>query len=181
MSSIRLWREIQYRFGQVPNLAFGFLFLFIASASANATVLSDFQGEPSSIESHIGKGKWLVVIFWASDCGVCNKDAGQYESFYKKYKNNKATILGVSMDGSARTDLAKRFIARHGLTFPNIIGEPGAIGAMYTQLTHEVWLGTPMFLIYSPAGELVASQVGAIPMDAIEGFIEKHANKENVN
>lgn len=168
----------------MSRLLFKLLILFFASQLSMALLASemqdshlyDFNGASDSIDNYTGKDKWLVVMFWASDCQVCNEEAGSYNKFYNKHNKKNISMLGVSMDGASKKSAAIKFIKRHQLDFPNLIGEPGNISALYTRLTYEVWLGTPMFLIYSPEGKLVASQVGAIPIAHIEKFIEERAN-----
>jgi peroxiredoxin len=136
--------------------------------------LQDFSGTQRDIDAYAGKGKWLIVMIWASDCHVCNAEAGAYVGFHERHKDNDATVLGISMDGEAKKDEARAFIERHHVTFPNLIGEAHAVAWMFTALTGLSWVGTPTFLIYSPSGELVAQQVGAAPVPLIEEFIQKH-------
>jgi len=163
-------------------LVFALLLAVAISASeVNNQKLYDFNGSPASLDHYTGKGKWLVVVFWASDCKVCNEEAGSYARFHNKNKTRNAVMLGVSMDGESKKAAAIEFIKRHGIDFPNLIGEPGDVSALYTRLTYEIWLGTPMFLIYSPAGKLVASQVGAIPVSRIEEFIKSRTGPASDN
>ena len=141
------------------------------SHSYAASTLSDFQGKPSSIDNFAGKGKWLVVMFWASDCHVCNMEAYQYVDFQFTHSDEDASVLGVSLDGRANKVAAEGFLKKHKINFPNLIGEPEAVADLFTQLTGVVWRGTPSFLIYSPKGELLIQQIGAVPTDMIESFM----------
>ena len=141
-----------------------------------ADVLTDFNGSPQQLTKYTGKGKWLVVMIWASDCHVCNAEVHNYVDFQTFHSQQDATVLGVSMDGVAKKKDALAFIKRHEVNFPNLIGEPEAVAKWYTQLTDRPWVGTPSFLIYSPAGELKAQQVGAVPPELIEAYIKSHAS-----
>ena len=149
--------------------------LFTAGGAAMADPLLDFSGKPQNVKDFTGHGKWLVVMLWASDCHVCNVEASHYVQFYEQYKTKNARILGISMDGQAKKAEAEKFIQRHKVTFPNLIGEPLAVAQWFVDLTGADWVGTPTFLIYNPKCDLVVQQVGAVPVNMIVDFISKHS------
>ena len=152
-----------------------FSILAVSAAPASETQLFDLQGNPRSLGEFIGRGKWTVVVFWASDCPVCNAEVQQYVLFHDSYQDGQATVLGISLDGPTKKREALRFIDRHMVDFPNLIGQPRAIARLYTELVGEAWRGTPSFLIFSPTGELRARQVGAVPVELIEAFIKRES------
>ena len=149
-----------------------------ARAQEEPTGLSDFSGKPRSLDEYTGKGKWTIVVFWAHDCVECNREAESYEQFYQRHKGKDAIMLGLSIDGAAQKRLAAGFVKRHKLTFPNLIGEPEDVTALFTMLTGVQWIGTPTFLIYNPTGRLVAQQIGAVPVALIEDFIRKKSTAQ---
>ena len=139
------------------------------------TTLMDFEGNPHSLSDFQEPDKWLVVMIWASDCTICNQEAHSYTLFHDKHKETDAVVLGVSMDGLAGKADAAAFIKRHQVSFPNLIGGFEEIAQMFVNLTGESWIGTPTFLFYSPTGELVAQQVGGVPVALIENFIQDNS------
>lgn len=141
----------------------------------NAAGLTDFKNTPKTIEDFSGKGKWLLVMFWASDCHICNKEAHQYVDFHFTHSDKDATVLGISADGNERFKDAKKFIKRHSVDFPNLIGEPEDVAAIYGKYSNSQWVGTPSFLLFSPKGEVMAAQVGAVPPEVIEDFMKKNS------
>ena len=149
----------------------------IAASDMGVGFVKDFAGSFHSLNEYTGKGKWTVVMLWASDCSVCNEEVGQYVKFHNAHKDKDASILGISMDGKRLKREAEKFIQRHGVTFPNLIDEPEKIAMLYSSLTGQPWVGTPTFLVYSPTGELRAAQVGAVPTQIIESFIRKENAK----
>jgi len=146
---------------------------------AHADGLQDFNGNPKAISDYSGKGKWLIVMIWASDCHVCNKEAHAYVDFHFVHSDDDAQVLGITIDGQARKAEAQKFIERHKLNFPNLIGEPAVIANLFAQLTGTYFAGTPAFLFYDPKGELRAQQLGAVPTDLIEEFIKQSATAAN--
>ncbi len=148
----------------------------VAAAPSDITtgILTDFKHNPKTIEDFSGKGKWLLVMFWASDCHICNKEAYKYVDFNFEHSDKDATVLGISIDGKAKFKEAVKFIKRHSVDFPNLIGEPEDVMALYSQYSNARWIGTPSFLLFNPQGELLAAQVGAIPPKIVEDFIVKN-------
>ena len=151
------------------------LFCFAASSLASETILQDFSGNAASLDDHLGKGKWLAVMYWASDCHVCNLEAKNYAAFHNRHADSDATILGISLDGAAGKANAEQFIKRHKLTFPNLIGESDLVALQFTSISGDTRFGTPSFLLYNPQGELKAAQLGAVSVDKIEAYIKKNS------
>jgi peroxiredoxin len=151
------------------------LLLFTLPAAAAPGILKDFQGQFHSLKEYTGQGKWTVVMIWASDCSVCNQEAGQYVKFHAAHAGKDATMLGISLDGAAKQADAEAFIARHHINFPNLIDEPENVAGLYAALTGRTWVGTPTFLVFAPDGELRAAQAGAVPTRVIEDFMAREA------
>lgn len=144
--------------------------------SAQASTLQDFDGQPKSISDYTGNGKWLVVMIWASDCHICNKEAHAYVDFHFTHSDDNARILGITVDGQARKAEALKFIERHKVNFPSLIGEPADVARLFSELTGTYFAGTPAFLFYDPEGNLRAQQVGAVPPELIENFIKQQTS-----
>ena len=145
----------------------------VAAQSDSLSVFSDMDGKPRQLEDYTDDGKWLVVMIWASDCHICNLEAATYDTFHQAQRDKGTAVLGISMDGEENRAAAKKFIERHDLSFPNLIGEPGMVSLYYASMTQENLRGTPTFLVYDPDGEIVAAQAGAVSVEAIESFIAK--------
>ena len=153
--------------------------LFLSSqVSAEIKGFQDFNGKTQKIESYLGKGKWTVVMIWASDCHVCNHEAHEYVDFHMVHSDTDATVLGISLDGESRKKEAEKFISKHSVDFPNLIAEPETVARFYHEMSGEGFRGTPTFLVYSPSGELKAASAGAVPTASIEDFIKKNSGKK---
>ena len=74
--------------------------------------LFDFQGRSRTLSEFTGQGKWTIVMFWASDCRVCNAEAQEYVLFHDRHHDKDAAILGISLDGRAGKAGALDFIER---------------------------------------------------------------------
>ncbi len=140
-------------------------------------LLQDFSGKNRSIEEYTGKGKWLLVMIWASSCHICNAEIKNYIELNNKHKNKDLTVLGISVDGWQYKADALEFIRKHKVNFTNLIAAPVVIDHFYELQTGKNLVGTPSFLLYAPSGELKAEQSGAVPTTLIEEFISKNSNK----
>ena len=148
------------------------------SVQAEFKGFQDFDGNSQLLKNYTGKGKWLVVMIWASDCHICNKEAHEYVDFHLVHSDDDATVLGISSDGESKKKAAEKFLKKHSVDFPNLIAEPEYIDAMYRELTGQAFVGTPSFLVFAPDGELKAATAGAVPTTLIEDFMKKNSVKK---
>lgn len=130
-----------------------------------------------TVDSHRGRGKWLVVMVWAFNCEICKAEVGAYEQFHQRHRQTTAGVLGLTLDGTVGKGDALDFVKQHNLNFNNLLGEPEAVMSYFQILTGSPWIGTPSFLIFGPNGELMAKQVGALSPDLIEQFIKDTSAK----
>ncbi|MGD8568293.1 MAG: TlpA disulfide reductase family protein [Gammaproteobacteria bacterium] len=166
-------------FNNLKNPLLAGLILIAAFAPAMATAdtsLKDFDGNVKNVDQYTGNGKWLVVMLWASDCAVCNREVHEYVAFHKQHHNKDARMLGVSLDGEAKKADARGFLKKHNVNFPSLIGDPLTVAAMYQNLTGDTWVGTPSFMVYTPDGKLLGAQAGAVPVSVIESFIQRESS-----
>ena len=152
--------------------------LLTMSAQASESLFSTFDNKPAEIADYINNDKWLLVMIWASDCHICNREAHAYVDFHFKHEENNAQVLGISIDGQEKKQAAESFIKRHEINFPNLISEPEKLANWFEKLTGQNWMGTPTLLLYSPEGELKVQQIGAIPLELVEKFIQRESARK---
>lgn len=137
-------------------------------------IVQDIQGEFHNLSDYAIKDKWLVVIIWQSDCHVCNAESETYINWYEKNISGDRTLIGISTDGWEHKDAAQAFIDRNKVSYPNALISYNALNKYYLRYTGNPFTGTPTFLIYSPDGVLKIAQMGAVPTQLIDDYINKN-------
>lgn len=146
------------------------LTLNFAHAAAPNITLPDLQGRPHALNEYIGHGKWVILVFWMHDCKICEREIHHLQSFHAAQAAKDAMVLGISIDGADGVKDAQRFVARHKLTFPNLITEPDYDALQ--KFGGGTFVGTPTQYFYDPIGRLVARKIGPISRTDIESYIE---------
>jgi len=106
------------------------------------------DGSSVSLSDYVGKGKYVLVDFWASWCMPCRMEAPVIADVYKKYKGDKFEVVGVAvMDKRAET---LRVIKEDGYSWPQIIDAQAIPLELYGIQ------GIPHIILFGPDGAILA-------------------------
>ena len=76
------------------------------------------DGAPIKLSDYAGKGKIVLVDFWASWCGPCRREMPNLVELYDTYKDKGFEIIGVSLDRDQ--EAWKKGIEQLGIEWPQM-------------------------------------------------------------
>lgn len=106
------------------------------------------------------RGKPVFVVFWASWCGPCQKEAPAVERFANELRG-RATLVGVNWNDPLLGN-ARSFIRRYRWSFPNLRDGEGLVGDDYGLS------GLPMTFLIDSTGHVRRSLGGAQNQQTLE-------------
>ncbi|HHH84514.1 MAG TPA: redoxin domain-containing protein, partial [Firmicutes bacterium] len=72
----------------------------------------------------------LLIDFWATWCGPCNREMPVLESLYKQFASMGVEIYGISVDGPETRGDVPGFVREKGITFP-VMFDQATVAAQY--------------------------------------------------
>ncbi len=146
--------------------------LVVMMLNTSAFAMSDLYGNPSELQNLVGKGKWIVVKVWRSDCGICMKTMPETDS--ARYSIPNTNIIGVSLDGD--TNVAKNSLSRFNVHFKNLVSNRSDFNRYLSKSTRKSIKGYPTYMIYSPDGKLKAMQTGDVKPRELRQYISQQGS-----
>jgi cytochrome c biogenesis protein CcmG, thiol:disulfide interchange protein DsbE len=109
------------------------------------------------------KGKPVLVNFWASWCIPCEEEAATLEKLSREYKD-RMVFIGVNVQDT--DPLARGFLKKFGVTYPNGRDVSGAISVEYGMS------GVPESYFVDRSGQLVRKWQGPLDEARLRQFLD---------
>ena len=154
----------------------GLVVLWLAllpAAFAGGVPVVDLDGRAGSFADHIKAGRWTVVMMWTTYCGVCRRQYPMVSAFHDAHHAHDGEVLGVSLDGPEALADVRAHIAGKPFSFPSIVADPHVMARMFEQATGTPFTGTPTYLVFNPARQLVAFRSGEVGPDTLDNYLKK--------
>jgi thioredoxin-dependent peroxiredoxin len=117
----------------------------------------------SQISLHDFKGKWVVLYFYPKDgTPGCTIEAHNFQRDLAKYEQNRAVIVGVSVDS---TNSHREFCAKQGLTFKLLADTGKTVSRQYGSLTNLLGykISSRNTFLVNPEGRIARVWAGVDP------------------
>ena len=130
------------RLEQVARTSVGAMFTDFTIEHGNA------DGSAVRLSDYVGKGKFVLVDFWASWCGPCKEEMPNLKDVYERYKGDRFELVGIAVsDKRADTEAA---VAKLELPWPIIYDAQSIPSEIYGVNA------IPHIILFDPDGKIVA-------------------------
>ena len=150
------------------------VFTPVATALAASPLLEGIDGKRHLFSEYIGQGKWTVVNIWGPKCPPCREETPDLVQFYDTHHTSDATVVGIAIDFPSYGYAVKQEVADFAEDF--MIDYPLLLSD--STITEKLGLGhlegLPTTYIFTPEGEVIGVQVGAVTKKILEDFLLKH-------
>lgn len=116
--------------------------------------MQDMNGKTVKLSDYVGKGKYVLVDFWASWCGPCRMEMPNVVKAYADFKDKKFEIVGVSFD--QKKDAWTTAVKQLGMTWPQMSDLKG-----WKCAANEVYgvNSIPSNVLIDPQGKIIATDL----------------------
>jgi peroxiredoxin len=115
--------------------------------------LDDFLGTPT------------VLSFWTTWCPYCRRQTPVMVAAARRYPHNQVQFVGIDVAEGA--DVARSYVADHGIPYPILLDSDGEAAAAYAVE------GFPTTYFLHADGRIAALHIGAMSEEQLASYLER--------
>lgn len=130
--------------------------------------MENADGKTVQLSDYAGKGKYVLLDFWASWCSPCIKEMPELVKVYNKYHNKNFEIVGISLDENKEAWL--KAIVRLDMKWPQLSDLKG-----WENQAAQIYGVTsiPYTILLSPDGVIMDKWLNAGKLDTtLQGLVK---------
>ena len=108
----------------------------------------DMAGNTVRLSDYAGKGKYILLDFWSTSCGLCRRAFPHIMELYEAFGGNRFDVIGVPLWEEAGQ--SKETVREKSLTWKNILGTEESAAELYGVTF------VPTYLLLAPDGTILA-------------------------
>ena len=106
-----------------------------------------YEGKVQRLSDYVGKGKYVLIDFWASWCGPCKKEVPNIIEVWNKYKDRNFVAVGIATND--KPEDTKASIKQLGIEYPQIMNNQGEASQPYGVTS------IPQIILFGPDGTIL--------------------------
>ena len=120
------------------------------------------EGNGVRLSDYVGKGKYVLVEFWASWCGPCQNEMPNVIAADKKYTGDRFMVVGVNV--SDKEDSFRVALPKFGITYPQIHVPRGGKEENNAVRLYNV-ATIPHMMLIAPDGTILERNISGVDLD----------------
>jgi thiol-disulfide isomerase/thioredoxin len=108
----------------------------------------EFNGKTIRLSDYVGRGKYVLVDFWASWCSPCRQEIPNLIALYEKYKDKEFLVLGVAVQD--KIEDSQKAISDMQIPYPQILNSEKIATNIYGIDA------LPETILFAPDGTIIA-------------------------
>ncbi len=125
------------------------------------------DGKEKKLSDYVGKGKYVLVDFWASWCGPCREEIPNLKDIYYQFKGDRFDIVGAPVFD--RVEKTLQAVEVLGIPWNQILNVPESVSKAYG------FNYIPYIILIGPDGTILARDLRG---DDIKATVKKYLKTE---